>query len=365
MIPAKVIRPDIPSGRRILVVSDIHGNLPFLQGLLKQVSFSQEDILILLGDMLEKGKESLPLLRYIMELEKTHTVYPICGNCDGLVLRFFEDDNWDSGFFSAYLPAHPESTLRQLADEMGFSGWEDLPAFRFALRESYPDIWKWLKNLPTILETERYVFVHGGVPTLERMEELDSWKCMKNDHFWEQDLSFPKYIVVGHWPVTLYNPSIPSAAPIIDREKKIISIDGACVLKVDGQLNALILPDISREEWDWQAYDGLPTVTALDAQPPSEDSINIRWGRSRLELLEPGEELSRCLHLESGREVDILNSYLREGPRGLWCEDSTDYHLPVSPGDTLTLVASTSTGYLCKKEGVTGWYFGRISDTLR
>ena len=364
MIPAQVIRPNIPSGRRVLVISDIHGNLPFFQNLLKQVNFSTDDVLILLGDMLEKGNESLALLRYIMDLEKSHTVYPVCGNCDGLVLRFFEDNNWDSGFFSAYLPAHPESTLRQLADDMGFSNWSDLPAFRFALRERYPDIWNWLKNLPTILETDHYVFVHGGVPSLEHMEELDSWKCMKNDNFLNLGFSFPKYVVVGHTPVTLYDPYIPSAAPIIDQTNKIISIDGACVLKVDGQLNAFIISNITREDWSWQSYDGLPTVTALEPQSPSETSINVRWGRSRLALIEHGEELSLCRHLESGLELKILNTYLRDGPRGLWCEDSTDYCLPVSPGDILTLVASTSNGYLCKKDGVTGWYFGQISDKL-
>ena len=364
MIPARVIHPHIPAGRRILAVSDIHGNLPFLKGLLEKVCFSQDDVLILLGDMLEKGKQSLDLLRFILELQKTHTVYPICGNCDGLVLRFFEDDSWDVGFFTNYLPAHPESTLRQLAAEMGFENWNDLPAFRTALRAYCPEIWQWLKNLPTILETEHVVFVHGGIPSLERMEELDSWKCMKNDNFLGQDHAFSKYVVVGHWPVTLYHPDIPSSAPIIDHKRRIISIDGACVLKVDGQLNALIIPDITKPDFFWQSYDGLPTVTALDAQTANTDSVNIRWGRSKLELLEKGPERSLCRHLESGRILPILNSYLRDGPRGLWCEDSTDYRLPVSPGDTLTLVASTKEGHLCKKDGVTGWYYGRISDTL-
>lgn len=365
MIPARVIHPHIPSGRRVLAVSDIHGNLPFLQGLLAQVQFSQDDVLILLGDMLEKGQQSLELLRFVMQLQKTHTVYPLCGNCDGLVLRFFEDDSWDAGFFTSYLPAHPESILRQLADEMGYANWADLPAFRTALRARYPELWSWLRALPTILETEQFVFVHGGVPTLEHMEQLDSWKCMKNDNFLGQGHSFSKYVVVGHWPVTLYHPDIPSSAPIIDREHKIISIDGACVLKVDGQLNALVIPDIDQPEVSWQCYDGLPTVTALDAQQASADPVNIRWGRSKLELLQRGEELSLCRHLETGRVMPILNCYLRDGPRGLWCEDSTDYHLPVEAGDTLTLVVSTKQGHLCKKDGVTGWYFGRISDTLK
>ena len=364
MIPARVIHPRFEPGRRILAVSDIHGNLPFLEGLLKKANFCPEDILVLVGDMLEKGTQSLELLRYVMKLSEQPNVYPLCGNCDGLVLRFFEDDEWDQGFFSHYLPAHPESTLRQLAAEMGYENWADLPAFRTAVRERYPEIWAWLRSLPTILETEHLVFVHGGVPSLEHMERLDSWKCMKNDDFMGQDHSFSKYVIVGHWPVTLYDPAVPSAAPLVDRRRKIISIDGGCVLKADGELNALIIPEESSTNFDWTLYDGLPTVTALDAQEASCDSLNIRWGRSKLEILEEGDEFSLCRHLESGRELQILNSYLRFGPRGVWCEDSTDYRLPVSPGDTLTLVISTHHGHLCKKDGVTGWYFGRIADKL-
>ena len=86
---ARVIHPEFAAGRRILAVSDIHGNLPFFRGLLQKVRFTPEDILVLDGDMLEKGRDSLALLRYLMELSRTHTVYPICGNCDGLVFRFF------------------------------------------------------------------------------------------------------------------------------------------------------------------------------------------------------------------------------------------------------------------------------------
>ncbi|MBD9090513.1 MAG: serine/threonine protein phosphatase, partial [Clostridiales bacterium] len=102
----------------------------------------------------------------------------------------------------------------------------------------------------------------------------------------------------------------------------------------------------------------------LDRQEASPDSINIRWGRSAVEVLEEGEELSLCRHLETGRTLYILNRYLRMGPDGLWCEDSTDYRLPVLPGDPLSLVARTSRGCLMKKNGVTGWYSGRLTDTL-
>ena len=361
---ARVIHPEIAPGRRILAVSDIHGNLPFFQGLLRRVGLTAEDVLVLDGDMLEKGKDSLALLRYIMELSRTHTVYALSGNCDGLVSNFFETDALDETFFASYLPKHPESAIRQLAREMGYENWRDFPGLRRALREWYPDMRAWLAGLPTILETEHLVFVHGGVPSLEHMERLNRWKCMKNDNFRGQGHSFSKYVIVGHWPVTLYDPKIPSAAPLFDWDRKIVSIDGGCSLKVDGQLNALILPSEESKDFSWQAYDGLPVYTALDGQEPSEDSVNIRWGRSDLELLEEGPELSLCRHLETGRVLYILTAYLRRSGERLWCEDSTDYRLPVSPGDRLSLVARTSRGCLMKKDGVTGWYFGRLSDTI-
>ena len=364
MDKAIVIRPVFEPGRRLIAVSDIHGNLPFFLALMEKVRLTPDDILILLGDLLEKGQDSLPLLRHLMALSRTHTVYPVCGNCDGLVLRFFESGELDSRFFASYLPRHPESAIRQLAREGGFEQWTDLPRLRRDLRAAFLEEWAWLKAMPTVLETEHLVFVHGGVPSLEGMEELDRWGCMKNDDFLGQGHAFDKWVIVGHWPVTLYDPQVPSSAPLFCRERKIISIDGACVLKVDGQLNALILPSEDSEAFTWTAWDGLPTARALEPQQASEDSVNIRWGRSALELLEEGEELSLCRHLETGRELYILNDYLRRGPGGLECEDSTDYRLPVASGEVLTVVRKTRRGFLCKKEGVTGWYYGRLSDIM-
>ena len=82
--PARVIRPDIAPGRRVLAISDIHGNLPFLRGVLAKAGFSKADVLVLIGDLLEKGEDSLGVLRYVMELSRSHTVYALCGNCDNL-----------------------------------------------------------------------------------------------------------------------------------------------------------------------------------------------------------------------------------------------------------------------------------------
>ena len=88
--PARVLSLDIPAGRRILVVSDIHGNLPYFRGVLERTGFSDRDELIVDGDFLEKGPDSLGTLRFLMALCERGNVHPLLGNCD----------SWDNIFLS-------------------------------------------------------------------------------------------------------------------------------------------------------------------------------------------------------------------------------------------------------------------------
>ena len=234
---------------------------------------------------------------------------------------------------------------------------------RECLRRTFPWVWDWLRSLPTILESEHLVFVHGGVPSLDRMEELDAWHCMKNDDYWGQGHSFAhtgKYVVVGHWPVTLYDPRIPSAAPIIDRARHIISIDGGCVLKDDGQLNALIIPYNGSEDFQVEHYDPFPVRRVKSAQKGSEKSIYIRWGDNIVRILERGREFSRCVHVRTGYELDILTKNLYGESGEVRCNDCTDYVLPLEAGDEVSVVETTSRGYFVKHNGVSGWYGGEL-----
>ena len=47
---------DIPADRRIIVVSDIHGNLEYLRGVLAKAGFGANDELMIDGDFLERGR---------------------------------------------------------------------------------------------------------------------------------------------------------------------------------------------------------------------------------------------------------------------------------------------------------------------
>lgn len=351
----------IPPNTRVIVTSDIHGNLPFFKGLLEKVKFTTDDILILLGDILEKGTYNLELLRYIMELEKTHQIHSICGNCDGLVAQFFQEDRLDDIFFRNFLnyPKNKNSIILQMGRESGVKDLKNLPLLRETIRKTHRDIWDWVDNLPTIIDTENYFFVHGGVPNMEEALHLNAWDCMKNDYFYDKNYSFSKYMVVGHCPTTLYHTDFQDASPIIDEKRKIISIDGGCVLKLDGQLNALILEN---DNISYTHFDGLTQVEVLTSQEESENPLNIRWGHTGIEIIENQGEFTLCKHLETGQPIKILTDYLKEQDGKLLCEDATDYLLPITKGDIISLSHPVKGGFLGKKNGVTGWYFGEYKE---
>ena len=348
----------LPRGRRIIAISDIHGNLPYLEGLLAKLRFSEDDILFILGDFVEKGPRSLDTLRYIIRLSETYTVHTLCGNCDIWAPLFDGEMGAGAETVLPYMERKPQSLARQMCEELGidFSPGMDYEPMRSRLLEHYAREFDFLRRLPTVIETGDYVFVHGGIPR----EKGDAWKYMKFDRFMHRAAPQEKWTIVGHWPVMLYHEDRVEANPVFDHDRKIISIDGGCVLKDDGQLNALIIPGSGSFDFSFIPYDPFPTARVLSSQEPSEKSWYIRWGDAEVEVLERGEEFSRCRHRRTGYEMDILTKYLYgDGPV---CDvnDCTDYVLPLSPGDTVSIVEETGRGYFVKHNGVSGWYFGEL-----
>ena len=355
---------ELPSDRRVFAVSDVHGNLPYLKGLLEKIAFSEDDVLILLGDLIEKGPENLNTLQFIINLCKTHTVHVLQGNCDRLM---FDGDISDDWLFEYRHMWGRNMLMNELSArlELPIRCPEDISRLRRQIIKEFPEEVAFLTSLPTILESEQYIFVHGGIPGEDSLKDpsaLKAWNCMKNDDFVSQGHHFRgKWCVVGHWPTSMYRERYPSSEPMISPRQQILSVDGGCVIKKDGQLNAVLLPEIPRaDRFINTRFDALPTAVALTEQSPSGDSINIRFGDTRVDILSRGEEFCSCRHLSSGRVLEILTRSLRETGDGIFCGDYTDYSLGVRPGDVLSVIEKTSRGVLAKKDGVTGWYAGQL-----
>ena len=84
-------------GQRLLVVSDIHGRRDWLIQLLEKMEYGGDDILIIIGDLIEKGPDSLGVVRYVMDLSLDNYVYVSMGNVDWSRLQYFLDDSPEAG----------------------------------------------------------------------------------------------------------------------------------------------------------------------------------------------------------------------------------------------------------------------------
>ena len=338
---ARIERLDIAPGRRILVVSDIHANVDFL----------------------EKGTESLRTLRILMALTRRGNTHLLLGNCDDWASLF--DSDWDDArdeHVLSYMLWRKSGLLWDMCNEAGISPFEmeDFAAVKAQLHARFPEEWAFLSSLPHAIETERFVFAHAGMHPDKPLYQHLPQELYKVDSFLTRGWSFDRWVIVGHWPVMLYGTDTVCANPIVDREKKIVSIDGGCVLKDDGQLNCLIIPHRDSEDFQFVAYDPFPERTVTRDQKESERSYYIRWGDSTVQVLRRGVEFSRCRHLRTGYEMDILTKYLFTDNEVTDCNDCTDYVLPLKAGDRVRVVEETSLGYFVKHNGVSGWYYGEL-----
>lgn len=364
-------------GQRIIAMSDIHGHLDNMVQLLRKLHYNGDDILILVGDLIDKGPDSLQTLRYVMDLAAEHQVYVSIGNVDEHRLELLCDKTEGSAQrFSGFIHWLQErwgcGLILDMLAALGISADhiapENAAEIKKQLLEHYAPEIDFLQRLPTILEMSGYIFVHGGIPTddLDSLAGTDRHQWLKNDRFLEKGYRFSRCVVVGHWPVSLYRRQEESLKPVFDLERRIISMDGGCGLKVSGQLNALIFPDKDADmrEIEWDYYDGFPSVTAMESQRGEPFSLHIQYFDNQVEQLEEKEDMTLCLHKNSGQKLWIPSCFLYTAENGT-CQtnDYIDAKLGIKAGDKISAIHSGSFGCYGKVDGgISGWYHGRFQE---
>ncbi len=365
MVPKlKIVKTKFDITKRVLVVSDIHGNLSILKKALKNADFTQDDILIIVGDIVEKGPESLNTLRYVMSIDNA---YNVIGNVDvgiwHMINNISEDTAENHINYLEYMRKWKGTSLfDEMTRELGVlvQTTSELVSIKERVLTHFEKELAFLRDLPTAFVTEKYIFVHEGLPdeNLGNLENYTLSDYFKLNNFYMTQKSFEKYIVVGHYPVILYSEKYPDFNPLTDKNRKIISIDGGCGIKEAGQLNLMILPNIISEDITFMRCDELPVFVATKSQEQGSDSLFVNFLDNEINIIEDGDEFSFIEHKSSGKKFWAPNDYISEDK--LHCYDYTDYVLEVNKGDKLSLVKETSKGYIVKKDGIEGWYYGGL-----
>ncbi len=158
--------------KRTLAIGDIHGCYDALRTLVEFVGVTDDDLIVTLGDYVDRGPDSKQVLELLMLRESNGLLIPLRGNHDEMMCAA-RHDRFQIFPWTAVGGAE---TIESYLRDSKASGFDAVP-------DSH---WDFLENrcLP-YHETETHIFVHAGVdpdlPMEEQEEETLYWRRFADD----------------------------------------------------------------------------------------------------------------------------------------------------------------------------------------
>lgn len=213
--------------KRILVISDIHGELKLFDSLLEKVKYdADEDQLIFVGDYVDRGPDSKGVLNRVSELKRNGAVV-LRGNHDEMMLNVVDGvsealERWERNGALMTLQSY-DSSIESVILSAGAEFEKHISLIR---------------EMDYYYETKDYIFVHAGVSPDTPVQKTDphTFLCIR-ELFYEK-YSGDKTVIFGHTPTSAIRQE--KNHDIYFGENNIIGIDGAATY--GGQLNCLELP---------------------------------------------------------------------------------------------------------------------------
>ena len=201
---------------RLLAISDIHGCLNKLKSLLDEVKYNpNKDKLILLGDYVDRGQQSIETLLYVGELIDNGAI-AILGNHDEMFKELLESNQLEYALSQRYY--YQQGTAVTIEQYLELN------------KEKQKRVIDILNNLKLYYEYENYIFVHAG---LDCKKSIDNQKY--EDYFWIRNEFYKnkgidnKIIIFGHTPTCNLNSNHYCTVWVDEKYNDKIGIDCACV----------------------------------------------------------------------------------------------------------------------------------------
>ena len=207
--------------RRTFVIGDIHGCYKTLLAMLTKISPDPaDDVLVFLGDYIDRGPDSQKVIAELLQLRnKFANFIALKGNHEQMFLDFLVGRDQD-----LYLMMGGGQTLKSygLKKEWSPECKDRIP----------PDHLTFINELFTYWENGEYIYTHAGLqPGIHVSQQSPDWLLWARKRFVDSDYNFGKRVIFGHTPF---------ATPRIESNK--IGIDTGAVF--GGRLTCLILPQI-------------------------------------------------------------------------------------------------------------------------
>lgn len=162
------------------IMSDVHGEADLFHAMLKKVDFSQNDLLYILGDVIDRGQNGIMLLQEIME---SPNMVMLLGNHEYMMLQYYS----------------PYATAVEIMRWNKNGNMPTVQAFDALAIDTQESIKKYLYELPTHLQIQvngRHFYLVHGYPGENTHDEV--WNRPSLD----AANPFPELIlIIGHTPV--------------------------------------------------------------------------------------------------------------------------------------------------------------------
>lgn len=139
-----------------LAIGDIHGCHVSLQTMLDIVQPNSDDLVITLGDYVDRGPDSKKVIDILLGLKKTHNYIHLMGNHEIQMIRALEAPHHMTRFLD------PLCGGQETLDNYGGS-FDDIPE----------DHWNFITSAALYHETDSHIYVHAGVDENLPLEQQD------------------------------------------------------------------------------------------------------------------------------------------------------------------------------------------------
>ena len=234
--------------RRVFVISDLHGYFDLLMKLLEKISFSESDMLYIIGDVCDRGPDSLKILFYIQNHDN---IILLKGNHEYMMHEaiyygvYHDDFDYPTKAFKLWLANGGYSTMQNIRQYLKKDKLKH-EDYRVVRNVFLKNLYEYLNNLPEYLEIEidnqKYVLVHAGIDVNKTLDKQNANTLLWiREEFYLQQGDKTKTYIFGHTPTAMLNQDQSFNIWLDEVNYNKIGIDGGLACGDMGQLNCLCL----------------------------------------------------------------------------------------------------------------------------
>lgn len=210
----------------IYLMSDIHGEYQMFIKMLEKISFSEQDVLYILGDVVDRGPEPIKILQYIINKKN---IILLRGNHEQMMLDALSLSKDKKEFVSTI-------NSRLWMNNGGFITVDQFLDLPF---KEQVEIYNYVKDTKMYKLVGNNLLVHAGIPMTKfdfvTDEELLAYlKKVNKDYFiWDRDMIYNEEFYLDNYRIYLgHTPTLKlQQSNRIYKRKNVTLIDGgACFL---------------------------------------------------------------------------------------------------------------------------------------